>query len=52
MLGLQKHHRMGGLQASLYNAAPVESGQALTAFMAPLQQQRGACWTGRVILGT
>jgi phosphoserine aminotransferase len=39
MQGLQGHHRMGGLQASPYNAAPVESVQALTAFMVTWQQR-------------
>jgi phosphoserine aminotransferase len=39
--GLKGHRSVGGLRASIYNAVPLESAQALAAFMAEFQRQRG-----------
>ena len=41
LVGLKGHRSVGGLRASLYNALPVESVQALTQFMAEFQRTHG-----------
>jgi len=41
LLGLKGHRALGGLRASLYNAMPVDSVQALVAFMDDFRQRRG-----------
>ncbi len=41
LIGLKGHRSVGGLRASLYNALPLESAQALTAFMADFQRRNG-----------
>jgi phosphoserine aminotransferase len=41
MIGLKGHRSVGGLRASLYNALPVESAQALVTFMKEFQQKNG-----------
>ena len=39
--GLKGHRSVGGLRASLYNALPVESVDALVAFMQEFQRRKG-----------
>ena len=39
--GLKGHRSVGGLRASLYNALPVESVDALVAFMQEFQRRNG-----------
>jgi len=39
--GLKGHRSLGGIRASLYNALPLESVQALTQFMAEFQRKNG-----------
>jgi phosphoserine aminotransferase len=39
--GLKGHRSVGGLRASIYNACPQESAQALAAFMREFQRRRG-----------
>ena len=39
--GLKGHRSVGGLRASLYNALPLESVEALAAFMAEFQRKNG-----------
>ncbi|MFC5469799.1 3-phosphoserine/phosphohydroxythreonine transaminase [Cohnella suwonensis] len=39
--GLKGHRSVGGLRASIYNAVPLESVQALVAFMADFQRRNG-----------
>ena len=39
--GLKGHRSVGGLRASLYNALPVESVQALASFMQEFQRRNG-----------
>jgi phosphoserine aminotransferase len=39
--GLKGHRSVGGLRASIYNACPIESVQALAAFMSDFQRRRG-----------
>jgi phosphoserine aminotransferase len=41
MIGLMGHRSVGGLRASLYNALPLESAQALVQFMAEFQRVNG-----------
>jgi phosphoserine aminotransferase len=41
LIGLKGHRSVGGLRASLYNALPVESAQALAQFMAEFQRTHG-----------
>jgi phosphoserine aminotransferase len=41
MVGLKGHRSVGGLRASLYNAVPLESVQALAQFMAEFQRRFG-----------
>jgi phosphoserine aminotransferase len=41
MIGLKGHRSVGGLRASLYNALPLESAQALVAFMKEFQRKHG-----------
>ncbi len=41
LIGLKGHRSVGGLRASLYNALPLESVQALTQFMAEFQRTNG-----------
>jgi phosphoserine aminotransferase len=41
MIGLKGHRSVGGLRASIYNALPVESVQALVQFMKEFQQKNG-----------
>jgi len=41
LAGLKGHRSVGGLRASIYNACPVESVQALVDFMADFQRRRG-----------
>ncbi|NMB89693.1 MAG: 3-phosphoserine/phosphohydroxythreonine transaminase [Chloroflexi bacterium] len=41
MVGLKGHRSVGGLRASLYNALPVESAQALADFMQDFQRRNG-----------
>jgi phosphoserine aminotransferase len=41
MIGLKGHRSVGGLRASLYNALPLESAQALAGFMAEFQRKNG-----------
>jgi phosphoserine aminotransferase len=41
MIGLKGHRSVGGMRASLYNALPVESAQALAEFMAEFQRKNG-----------
>jgi phosphoserine aminotransferase len=38
LIGLKGHRSVGGIRASIYNAVPLESVQALTAFMTDFQQ--------------
>ncbi|HNT53151.1 MAG TPA: 3-phosphoserine/phosphohydroxythreonine transaminase [Anaerolineaceae bacterium] len=40
-IGLKGHRSVGGLRASIYNALPVESAQALADFMAEFQRKNG-----------
>jgi len=40
-VGLKGHRSVGGLRASTYNAVPLESCQALAAFMADFQKRHG-----------
>ncbi len=39
--GLKGHRALGGIRASLYNALPLESVEALTQFMVEFQRQNG-----------
>ncbi|MDX1416307.1 MAG: 3-phosphoserine/phosphohydroxythreonine transaminase, partial [Candidatus Promineifilaceae bacterium] len=41
MVGLKGHRSVGGLRASIYNACPKESVEALVAFMSDFQKQQG-----------
>ncbi len=41
MVGLKGHRSVGGLRASLYNALPLESAQALVDFMKEFQRRHG-----------
>jgi len=41
MVGLKGHRSVGGLRASIYNACPLESIEALVRFMADFQQKYG-----------
>ena len=41
LVGLKGHRSVGGLRASLYNALPIESAQALAQFMAEFQRVNG-----------
>ena len=41
MIGLKGHRSVGGLRASLYNALPLESAQALVGFMQDFQRKHG-----------
>lgn len=41
LIGLKGHRSVGGLRASLYNAVPVESAQALVDFMTEFQRKNG-----------
>jgi phosphoserine aminotransferase len=41
LVGLKGHRSVGGLRASLYNALPLESAQALAAFMREFQRAHG-----------
>ena len=41
LVGLKGHRSVGGLRASIYNACPLESAQALVDFMAEFQKRRG-----------
>lgn len=40
-VGLKGHRSVGGLRASIYNAAPYESVKALTDFMSHFQKTNG-----------
>jgi phosphoserine aminotransferase len=42
MLGLEGHRSVGGFRASLYNAMPIESVQALVDVMQEFEQQKKA----------
>jgi phosphoserine aminotransferase len=39
--GLKGHRSVGGLRASIYNACPVESVEALAGFMGDFRKRRG-----------
>jgi phosphoserine aminotransferase len=39
--GLKGHRSVGGIRASLYNYLPLESVQALAAFMAEFERKNG-----------
>jgi phosphoserine aminotransferase len=39
--GLKGHRSVGGLRASIYNACPTESVEALVAFMADFERRHG-----------
>jgi phosphoserine aminotransferase len=41
LAGLKGHRSVGGLRASIYNACPIESVQALVEFMADFKKRRG-----------
>ncbi len=41
LIGLKGHRSVGGLRASLYNALPLESVEALVSFMKEFQQKNG-----------
>ena len=41
LAGLKGHRSVGGLRASIYNACPIESVQALVEFMADFKTRRG-----------
>ena len=41
LVGLKGHRSVGGLRASLYNALPIESAQALAQFMTEFQRVNG-----------
>jgi phosphoserine aminotransferase len=41
LIGLKGHRSVGGIRASIYNAVPLESVQALTAFMTDFRQRCG-----------
>ncbi len=41
MIGLKGHRSVGGMRASLYNALPLESAQALVGFMQEFQRKHG-----------
>jgi len=41
LIGLKGHRSVGGLRASIYNACPIESVQALVDFMTEFQRTRG-----------
>lgn len=41
LVGLKGHRSVGGLRASIYNACPLESVQALAQFMLEFQRQNG-----------
>jgi phosphoserine aminotransferase len=41
LIGLKGHRSVGGMRASIYNAVPLESVQALTAFMTDFRQRCG-----------
>jgi phosphoserine aminotransferase len=41
MIGLKGHRSVGGLRASMYNALPMESAQALAQFMQEFQRTNG-----------
>jgi len=41
MVGLKGHRSVGGLRASIYNACPLNSVEALVGFMAEFQRKNG-----------
>jgi phosphoserine aminotransferase len=41
LIGLKGHRSVGGIRASVYNALPLESAQALSAFMKEFQKNHG-----------
>ena len=41
MIGLKGHRSVGGMRASIYNALPIESAEALAAFMKEFQRKNG-----------
>ncbi|MEI6290087.1 MAG: phosphoserine transaminase [Chloroflexota bacterium] len=41
MIGLKGHRSVGGMRASVYNALPLESAQALAGFMQEFQRKHG-----------
>ena len=41
MIGLKGHRSVGGMRASLYNALPLESAEALVGFMQEFQRKNG-----------
>jgi phosphoserine aminotransferase len=41
LIGLQGHRSVGGVRASLYNALPLESAQALSEFMKDFERRNG-----------
>jgi phosphoserine aminotransferase len=40
-VGLKGHRSVGGIRASIYNAVPMESVDALTSFMREFEQKQG-----------
>ena len=40
-VGLKGHRSVGGIRASIYNAVPMESVDALTSFMKEFEQKQG-----------
>jgi phosphoserine aminotransferase len=41
MFNLKGHRSVGGMRASIYNAVPLESVQALVTFMGEFENERG-----------
>jgi phosphoserine aminotransferase len=41
MFNLKGHRSVGGMRASIYNAVPLESVQALVTFMSEFENERG-----------
>lgn len=41
LIGLKGHRSVGGLRASIYNALPLASAQALVQFMGEFQKKNG-----------
>jgi phosphoserine aminotransferase len=41
MIGLKGHRSVGGIRASIYNAVPLETVQALVDFMADFEKRNG-----------
>ena len=41
LIGLKGHRSVGGLRASIYNAVPMESGEALVSFMKEFEKKNG-----------